>query len=153
MKNKMKLLFAAVAAAVALPLAVQAYQPTELTVPISSSLVNVTNQTIYTNNSATFSFPNASAPARLVANINGVYTNNITVGINVASDPNGTNFTTSLPMQVTFVPVTNSLGTTQVLAAYLAATNFDAAVKGRFDYISTASPGLSLTGLKFEFNY
>jgi hypothetical protein len=133
--------------------AVQAYQPTEIVVPVPTALMNITNQTLITNTAAAFTFPPASAPGRLVINVTGNNTNQFTVGFNTAADPNGTNFSCNVPFQVVFTPVTNSFGASQVYSAYVPATNFDGLVKGRFDYASSLTPGLTITGLKFEFNF
>jgi len=150
-----RLLTAAMAMAVftlAAPVA-KAYGPQEVTVPIAAALQNITNQTVYTNSGTSFQ-PFQGVPARLVLTVSTPYTNQITLGFNTANDPNGTNFSTAATsLLATFTPITNSFAGSQVLTAYLPSTNFDAVVKARLDYATSATLGATLQSLKLEWNY
>lgn len=133
-------------------LTASAYQPLAVNVPIATQLAAITNQTIYTNTGTAFT-PLQGAPARLVLNLTGNTTNQIILGFNTASDPNGTNFSTSLPVLVTFNPTTNILGAAQVYTALVPATNWDGVVKARFDYASSVHPGCTFQSLNLNYNY
>jgi len=159
-KLKSLFLIAAVAAAVALPLAASAGIPVDINVPLPALPQTIlTNVTWVTNTATAFQVPQGS-PVRVIANVTGpvaAYASTNILGWDLSYDPGngnylaggtGTNFTTGQPLSVTLVNDTN-FGTTCTMSGYLVSTNFDGVTGCRLGKIQVIGTN-TINWIRFE---